>query len=256
MTKSKSPMLTPPLVSSASQAATPPLMAPAMASSSSAARPRSTALGPGWRTQGQQGAPVRVPDLAGRRARRRPSTSSSPVDSTPTRARRARPPFVRPMLASTPRWPGPSTSRPGRPPRRRRCRRPPAARASPALGRLADEHRATRRRPASVSSTMTTASAPAGKGAPGHDPHRLARTRPRRSGAAPAARVPITGAHRVVWRGPGRVGGPHRVAVHGGVGERAARPRSATIALDGHAAEGSRRAASCRAGSGGQAPST
>ena len=71
-----------------------------------------------------------------------------------------------------------------------------------------------------VVSTMATASAPSGKGAPVM--MRSASPGPTgRAGACPAARVPIT-VNRAGWSAlaVGHVGGPHRVAVHGRVGER------------------------------------
>ena len=115
-----------------------------------------------------------------------PSTSSSPVDITPTRGRgntvtdgRAR------------RWParrgGPAPApRPGRPPRRRaggRRRRDGCGRRPPRLDRRCGPGR---RPPAPCARPSRSASAPSGIGRAGHDPDRLAR--PDRDGRRRAGR--------------------------------------------------------------------
>ena len=139
--------------------------------------------------QAEQGQPVRVADLSG----------CSGAGPRPARRRwRARPPGPG---RRRPLFPSPTTgqhaevargrapSRQGRPPGRRRCRRPGGADAGP-------------RRPAGatqtwspslvVISTMTMASAPAGSGAPVMI--RIASPGPDRGGRrlSPAARVPTT----------------------------------------------------------------
>ena len=105
--KSKSPMLTPPLVTSASHRLSPSVIRCAISTSSSRTKPRSSGSQPASRTR-----PSRVsrfesliwPGPSGVGA----STNSSPVDSTPTTGRRQVSTSWMPMLASTPRCPATS----------------------------------------------------------------------------------------------------------------------------------------------------
>ena len=149
-----------------------------------------------------------------------PSRSSSPVDSTPTRARGTADTVAGAEArehAEVRRRPAPSRRENTVTPA---SRSPPARRTwSPAVAACRDRARRRRRRGA-VRSTMTIASAPSGIGAPvmiriaspGADGHgrRLAG---RQLGDD---REP----HRRVLRRAGGVGGPHRVPVHRGVRER------------------------------------
>ena len=213
-------MLTPPLVSTR-VAATPPRRRSRLddLGSSSAAMPRSTASKPSRRSQGQQGAPVGVADLT--RVQRTAAldqlvTGRQHPDPEPARTRHLLPADAG-QHAEVPRAEhGPGGEDllaggdvvTGRPHVHRR--------RSPAAGSSTPSRPSLR-----VFSTMATASAPAGKGAPGHDPERLARARPRCRAPRPRPGSPITvQPHRVVGAGAGRIGGPHRVAVHRRVGER------------------------------------
>ena len=191
-------------------------MTAASAASSSRTRPRSTACSrPGDQRRAASAGCSRGSDPGASGAP--PSTSSSPVDSTPTRgpghdrARRRTP-----TLASTPRWAG----------------REHGAGGQHDLAACARRRRrgARRRRPPTGRPIRTTAVAVGlgvlhhhdGVGArrqrrAGHDAHGLARLRPASVGAAPAARTPTTSQ---LDRRAGGVGGPHGVAVDGGVVER------------------------------------
>ena len=159
-----SPIDTPPLVITASHVAAPAVMASVMAASSSRMRPRSTACQPFWATSASSVARFEsriCPGASGRPA----STSSSPVDSTPTRGRGWASTSVTPIPASTPRWPGVITS-PGENTGSPTRRSSPATRtASPADTSAPSATRAPSSRRV-VCSTITTASAPSGIGAP------------------------------------------------------------------------------------------
>ena len=159
------------------------------------------------------------------RERPRPSTSSSPVESTPTRdapvhrhlgARRA--------IASTPRCAGASTV--------------PAVEHDVA-GLDVATRGAGCGRPRSAGTAMSTPSVTVALGAldhhdrvgavghrrAGHDPDRLARPDRHRRRVPGREVAHDAQPHRRVGRRAGGVGGPHRVAVHRGVGERRHRAR-------------------------------
>ena len=145
-------------------------------------------------------------------------TSSSPVDSRPTRGRGTTVTSVRPTLASTPRWVGRS-SVPAGTTTSPTCTSSPAPRT--AVPGLTSSVSSTSSGPAGrLRSTITTASAPSGIGAPVMI--RIASPGPTgRSGAIPAIRVATT--RSAGGRGlarPGGVGGLHREAVHRRVHER------------------------------------
>ena len=117
------------------------------------------------------------------------------------------------MLASTPRWAGRSTVPAASTTSPARTSSPARRTASPAATVLAIR---TRSPVASVSSTMTTASAPVGHRRTGHDAQGLARLHGavgRGAGGEDADGLQLD-------RGAGGVGGPHGVAVDGGVVER------------------------------------
>ena len=226
LTRSKSPMLTPPLVSTASQRATPSASRPfdlGLDVAGDAEVDRGEAVPA---QQGHQGAPVGVADLA---REQRPASLDQLVTGRehaddgsrhgghlfPARHCRARRGGrgrgrCRPAKTS---WPAAMSS-----PARRTCS-PAGAGAeiqtwSPSLR---------------VFSTMATASAPSGKGAP----VMIRSASPGPTGPCgslrrrPACRSPSSGPGSA-GAGAGHVGGPHGVAVHGRVGERGhvARPRS------------------------------
>ena len=210
-------MLTPPEVTTASQAATPRLQ-----------RRRDGVLVVGGGAQVDRlAARLRAPGPAAwagwsrgsgpAAAAPAPSTSSSPVESTPDPGRRGTPSTsARPEAGQHPEVAG---GEHGRRPRRPSGR--PAGPRRPAHV-VAGRGRHLDRRPAvAVGATSARPSRWRRRrraSARRHDPHRLARARPSSpAGSAPAARVPTTAeAHR----GAGRVGRPHREPVHGRVGER------------------------------------
>ena len=207
-----------------------------MASSSSRAGPRSTASQPASPHQGEQRGAVGVADLARAAGRRRPSTSSSPVDSTPTRAGRE---HGAPRQAEAGQhaevagrehgagakttWPGrrSSPARPdvvagaARPPRssRRRRRRP----ACPL-----DHHDGVGARRASGAPVMMRTASPGPTG-----------RRPAGRRRRPACRPPSSRD-----RGAGGVGRPHREAVHGRCWRTAARRAAAVTGSASHPPEG------------------
>ena len=148
------------------------------------------ARAPAWATSAEQHRLVALADLAGReRARRpRPARRRSTARRPAAGGRTAHAPGRRcwparrggPGAATVPAGEHDVARRDvvagaahrvagGRPRRSMRTRRPPSS--------------------VSVSSTITTASAPCGQRRAGHDPDRLARRRPAPSGAAPAASV-------------------------------------------------------------------
>ena len=214
LTMSKSPMLTPPDVTTASHRTAASARTASRAASSSRTRPRSIGVQPAWPTRAEEHRPVALPDLTGRRAARRPRPARPP--STARRREVGR----RPAPTPGPRWPGrrrrPGAARCRRGTGGRPCgrRRPPAAPRRPSTA-----GRSIRtRRPSSVtsvSSTITTASAPGGSGAPV-----MIRMAPPGStgpvGAAPAAIVPSTRSSTGDGRG---VGGADGEAVDGRVVE-------------------------------------
>ena len=163
-TKSKSPMLTPPVVTSASQDSAPARRAASMAASSSRTSPRSTASKPLSATNERRVSRLESriwPGCSGEPS----STSSSPVEITPTRGRGTTDTSRSPTVASSPRWPGLSTA-PGS------STRSPGTTSSP-TGRMwlpsGTAWVTTTVSPSgvpSVSSTITMASAPGGTGAP------------------------------------------------------------------------------------------
>ena len=228
-TKSKSPMLTPPLVTSASQRRR-------AAASAAAIAPRRRRRGRGRRPrarladQRQQRRPVGVADLAGRERRgvvdqlvaggdhARPAAAGT--DREPAR-RRPRPARRGGRAAAPCR--AASTSSPG-------CdvARPPAARCC-ARRRLGSSIRRTVASPVAPSGALDHHHGVGARGhrRAGHDAHRLARADRRGRRPRPAATVPTT-ASATGWSGGGAgdVGGPHGEAVHRRVGERRHRPRA------------------------------
>ena len=213
-TRSMSPIDTPPLDRTASQVATPRSMVARMASSSSRTCPRSTGVNPASATRASSVGRLlsRIwPGCSGAG----PTTSSSPVDSTPTRGRRER------------RHRGDAERRQHADPggrdlvaRRQHLLAGLQVLAhGPQVGAGVDRH---------LDADGAAAVEPlgpldhddgvgaVGDGGAGEDPHRLP------GPEQPVGRVP--GRHlRHHGQGDGRagdVGGPHRVAVHGGVGER------------------------------------
>ena len=167
-TKSKSPMLTPPLVTSASQARRRPRSAASMAASSSRTRPRSTASKPLSATSEQQGEPVGVADLARARAasRRRPARRRwrAPRPGAGGTTDTSREPDAWP---ARPRWPGLSTVARLEHRGRRATTSSPAGRTwLPLRHRPRATTTASPSAVPSVRSTITMASAPAGTGAP------------------------------------------------------------------------------------------
>jgi hypothetical protein len=157
-------MLTPPLVRTASHRWTADRTAAVMAASSSPTRPRSTGTNPEAATSANRVGRFESrtwPGASGAPA----STSSSPVDSTPTRGRRCTATVEPPTLASTPSRPGVRTV-PGV------TTTSPARRSSPARRTAVPGSTGTSittevpSDDGSVRSIMTTASAPGGTAAP------------------------------------------------------------------------------------------
>jgi hypothetical protein len=189
LTMSKSPMLTPPDVTMASQRAAASVSAASRASSSSRTSPRSIGTQPAWSR-----APSSIVRLLSRiwpGASGAPSSiSSSPVDSPPTRARATTGTETMPTLASTPSAAG-RISVPAGNSRSPWWTSSPAWRTASPAATLRPIR--TRWPPSSdsVSSTITTASAPGGNGAP----VMMRTARPGSTGidgGAPAAIVPAT----------------------------------------------------------------
>ena len=150
--------------------------------SSSPTIPRSTGSHPSCRTRARREWRLASRIFPGRSGTP-DSTSSSPVESTPTRGRGWTTTSATPWLARLPRWAGVSTV-------------PTAATVSPTAtswptvaheraggrGPVDHDHRAVGRRGTALSS-MHTASAPGGQGRTGHDPGGL--TGPDHRGPAP-----------------------------------------------------------------------
>ncbi len=156
-----------------------------ISASSSATRPRSTGSTPISSRAASRAVRLESriwPGPSGRPG----ATSSSPVDRTPTRGRVPTCTPVAPMLANTPRWagvravPAPNTSSPA-------CRSSPARRTW-LPGSTAISTRTPSSPTAAVRSTITTASAPGGIGAP---------VMIRTASPAPTARVGATPAGSV-----------------------------------------------------------
>src|SRR5215212_3328726 len=163
-TRSTSPMLTPPLVSTASHRSTAERTAPVMAASSSPPRPRSTGTNPDDASSASSVGRLESRTCPGSSGAP-PPTSSSPVDNTPTRGRRWTATDDAPTLARTPRRPGVRTV-PGvtttSPARRSSPARRTAVPGSTGTSTTTDAPSAD----GAVRSTMTTASAPGGTTAP------------------------------------------------------------------------------------------
>ena len=173
--------------------------------------PRIQDLGAHGAEHGEERVAVAVVDAAvGERLPR--ERSSSPVEKKATRTRRRTPASTVPRMRAprAPRGP-PAVPRRG-PPRPGQCLRPPRATLSPARGRSSS--RTAPPGAALAFSWITTASAPAGITAPGHDAHALAG--PHRAGEGPAG--PGGSEHAEHRRAvTANVGGAHRVSVHGRV---------------------------------------
>ena len=146
-------------------------------------------------------------------------TSSSPVDSTPTRGRGWASTSVAPMPASTPRWPGVSTLAGGE----HRVAGVQVVARGPHV--QARRHLRLDRHDGAVGAALGALDhhdrvGAVGHRRAGHDPHRLARRRARgRRGGRPPPR-PRPAARPARLGGAGGVGRPHGVAVHRRVGER------------------------------------
>ena len=189
-----------------------------MPASSSPAMPRSTASQPASRerarSMGRLESRIR-PGASGSGSST--ATSSSPVESTPTRARRVTRTRATPMLASTPRWAGPE-QRPGRE-HRRAGDQVAARRPHMVAGRGDGPHQHAVAVAGGAFHHHDRVGAGRDRRA-GHDPDRLAR--PDRPVGRPAggqvAHHPQP--HRRLEGRADGVGGLQRVAVHGRVGER------------------------------------
>ena len=217
-TRSMSPIDTPPLVRRRSQSAAPARTVARIASASSATRPRSTGVAPASATSASRVSRLESWIWPGPRVVPG-GTSSSPVESTPTRGRGWACTSVAPMPASTPRCPGVSTS-PAANTASPACRSSPAARTC---------------RPGATSAWIATTAPSARRSVALHHHHRVGAVGHRRAGEdahrlarGQGAVGGVTGGHlghdrqldRGALGGAGGVGRLHRVPVHRRVRER------------------------------------